>query len=322
MSNYTKPTTPEDQTSSGSKAPDMVIANQSIFRRQLIVAGSTVAIPVIWFLVGISLPFFINIPWYFVLIWATMHYLGMIGISVGFHRLASHSSFKGTTFVKAMLLIFGSMSAQGPVIYWVSNHRRHHHKADKEGDVHSPYFTEDGHKFKRKLWGLLHAHTGWMYRSNPSNPLRYASGLFKESYVVFVNKNYYIWILLGVVIPGFFALAIEFTFMNFFLGALYGGVVRLFTVQHATWSINSLTHMIGKRPYKRGGEATNLAILSLITAGESWHNNHHSFPSSARLGLHWWQFDPGYITLKILEKLRLVWDIKIPHKKQIAITDN
>jgi stearoyl-CoA desaturase (delta-9 desaturase) len=299
-------------TSAPAAAPKGALVAQRMFVRQWIVAFVTVVFPAVSFVFGLAWIATHSVPLFYLGLWAVMHYVGMAGISVGYHRLASHQSFKGKPWVRRMLAIWGSMSAQGPVLYWASNHRRHHHMCDKAGDVHSPYFSEAGERWSNPVLGLWQAHTGWMFRSHPTNPIRYSLDLIKDKDIVFANRHYYKWVALGVVVPGLVAFAVYGTLESLGLGLLIGGGMRLFTVQHVTWAINSLTHYFGRKPYANHDHSTNLFWLSLPTAGEAWHNNHHAFPYSARLGLEWWQLDSGWWLLVTLRQLGLVWDLKLP----------
>lgn len=292
-----------------------ILGSLQLFKAQNRVAFTTVVLPAIAFVYGVGYIALNGLPLFYIGLWAVMHFVGMSGISVGFHRLAAHYSFQGSKWTKRVLLIMGSMSAQGPVVYWATNHRRHHHKCDVPGDVHSPYYSEAGEEFNNRFYGLWQAHTGWMFRSNPSDPVKYSRDLLRDEDVVFVNRHYYKWILLGILLPGVVSYLVFGTLQAAWLGALTGGLMRIFTVQHVTWAINSLTHMFGRRPYESKDKSTNLLWLSLPSAGEAWHNNHHAFPYSARLGLAWWQLDPGWWLLRVLETIGLVKDLKVPTKE-------
>lgn len=298
--------------------PRGALGSSRLFDGQFRVAFLTVVLPALAFVAGLAWAVGAGVSLFYLGLWAVMHFVGMAGISVGFHRLASHSSFKGTRWTRRALLIMGSMSAQGPVLYWASNHRRHHHLCDRAGDVHSPYFSESGERYEGALAGLWHAHTGWMFKSNPTNPIRYSLDLLRDPDVVYVNRHYYRWVALGVALPAVIAGLVFRTWESVLLGALIGGGLRIFTVQHVTWAINSLTHMFGRRPYRNADHSSNLFWLSLATTGESWHNNHHAFPYSARLGLAWWQLDPGWWLLVALKRLKLVWDVKLPTAQSMA----
>lgn len=303
-------------TYSGARPKEQFFRSAQLATRQKKAAAITVVLPVLLLGLAIYLTLAKYIPAFYLFLWLGMHLVAMTGISVGFHRLGAHNSFAANSFVKKLLLIFGSLSAQGPVIYWVSNHRRHHHHTDKEGDVHSPYIGEDGRRYTSRVTGFWQAHTGWMFRSNPSNPVKYCKDLLKDRDVTFVNRYYYTWIALGLVVPGLISLLYAPTPESFLLGVLYGGFARLCSVQHVTWLINSFTHMFGQRPFRTEDSSANSFWLSLPTVGEGWHNNHHAFPYSARLGLRWWQVDIGYYLLLLLQSVGLVSKMKIPSREE------
>jgi stearoyl-CoA desaturase (delta-9 desaturase) len=293
-------------------APRGAITGRHMFLNQWRVAFLTVVLPAAAFVAGLVYLLGTRVSLFYLGLWAVMHYVGMAGISVGYHRLASHQSFKGRSWARRALMIAGSMGAQGPVLYWATNHRRHHHMCDKAGDVHSPYVSEDGETWTNSWTGWWQAHTGWMFRSHPTDPVRYGLDLLKDTDAIFANRHYYKWVTLGIVLPGVVSAAVFQTWGSFFLGMLIGGAMRIFTVQHVTWAINSLTHMFGRQPYANPDRSSNLFWLSIPTAGESWHNNHHAFPYSARLGLEWWQLDSGWWLLVAMRSLGFVWDLKLP----------
>ena len=303
---------PDAPPAAAARAPSSALTAGHLLARQRRVALSTVALPALGLIAGLALMVAGKVPPAIFAIWAAMHVLTAIGISVGFHRLATHQSFKCGRWTKRTLLILGSIGAQGPVVHWATNHRRHHHTCDRAGDPHSPHVDEAGESFDSRLAGWWHAHAAWLFRSSVANPVRYSLDLIKDSDVLFVNRHYGKWVLLGVLLPGLAAAAVTRTWPGFALGCLVGGVARIAVVQHLVWSINSLTHMFGARPYANADLSSNLAWLALPTAGESWHNNHHAFPYSARLGLEWWQLDIGWWTLVALRTFGLAWEIKLP----------
>ena len=298
--------------------PRGAINGRKMFAAQWRVAFLTVVLPAMAFVAGLVYLLGAKVSLFYLGLWAVMHYVGMAGISVGYHRLASHQSFKGKSWARRALMIAGSMGAQGPVLYWATNHRRHHHMCDKAGDVHSPYVSEAGEAYTNAWGGWWQAHTGWMFRSHPTDPVRYGLDLLKDQDAIFANRHYYKWVTLGIVLPGVVSAAVFQTWGSFFLGMLIGGAMRIFTVQHVTWAINSLTHMFGAQPYANEDRSSNLLWLSIPTAGESWHNNHHAFPYSARLGLEWWELDSGWWLLVAMRSLGFVWDLKLPSAESKA----
>ena len=234
----------------------------------------------------------------------------ILGITCGYHRLFSHRSFEGTSAVRAGLGILGSMAAQGSISYWVSNHRRHHHYADRPGDIHSPYF--DGPEKLGKFKGFWHAHMGWTFAHQLTNPMIFARDLYQDRTVAWVNQMYLWWVLLGLAVPFAIGGLWSGTWLGAFTGLLWGGFIRLFFSYHFVNGIDSVTHIFGTRPFSIRDESTNNVWWALPTMGEGWHNNHHAFPGSAMFGFHWWQIDPGGILIRILEKLRLVWNVQVP----------
>lgn len=240
----------------------------------------------------------------------TMYALTTIGISVGYHRLFSHKAFQTNNTIKVILAILGSMSGQGHVIHWVSNHRRHHQDCDRHGDPHSPYISHDGKKLNI-LNGFWHSQVSWLVKSDFPNVLL-AKDWLRDSTIVKVNRLYLIWVFLGFAIPGIIDGFLSGTGMGVLRGILWGGFVRVFLVHNAISSINSISHLCGSRVFHTGDSSKNNFWLAIPTSGEAWHNNHHAFPHSAIVGFKWWQVDPGAWIIRTLEKLKLVWDVKQP----------
>ena len=239
-----------------------------------------------------------------------MYSLTISGITVGFHRHFAHRAFQTNTIVRVILAILGSMACQGPIIYWVSNHRRHHQYSDRPGDTHSPYFQGD--KALKGFRGLWHSHMGWMFDHEFTNSFLFAKDLFGDSIISKVNRLYYFWILLGLAIPALLGGVSRGSWMGALSGLLWGGFLRIFLSSQFTFSINSITHLYGSRPFNTSEESTNNIWLAIPTGGEAWHNNHHAFPNSAKFGLKWWQIDLGYWAIRTLELAGLVWEVKVP----------
>ena len=235
--------------------------------------------------------------------------LTVVGISVGFHRLFTHRSYKTRKPVRAALAALGSAAAEGPVIEWVATHRQHHTFSDEEGDPHSPHA---GHSrgFLGSIRGLLHAHIGWMFGGpERANESRYAPDLVADPLVRFISRTFVVWVVIGLAIPFGLGVALTGTVAGGLTALLWGGAVRIFLLHHATFSINSLCHFFGRQPYETGDESRNLAWLAIPTMGESWHNNHHAFPTSARHGLGRRQVDPAARIIGLLERVGLAWDV-------------
>ena len=231
------------------------------------------------------------------------------GVTVGYHRLFTHRSFKTGGPMRALWGVLGSAAVEGPVIEWVSYHRKHHAFSDEEGDPHSPHVGHGG-GWRGALNGLWHAHVGWVWFSDmPAEEKRYAPDLLKDPVVRFVDRTFLLWVLAGLALPFGLGVALTGTVFGGLTGLLWGGAVRIFLCHQLTFSINSLCHYFGRRDYATGDESRNLAWLAPVTLGEAWHNNHHACPTSARHGLERWQLDFSALLIGAMERLGLVWDV-------------
>jgi stearoyl-CoA desaturase (Delta-9 desaturase) len=232
-----------------------------------------------------------------------------LGITVGYHRLFTHRSFETTRTVRALFAVFGAMAVEGQLLEWVATHRKHHRFSDQSGDPHSPHL-EHAPGWRGTLRGLGHAHLGWMLRGKDmANPARYAKDLVADRDLRFVSKTFPLWVIAGLAIPFGFGVAVTGSLVGGLTGLLWGGAVRIFLLHHETFSINSLCHYFGRRPFSTGDESRHLAWLATIAFGEAWHNNHHAFPTSARHGLGRWQIDPGAWLIAGLERCHLAWGV-------------
>jgi stearoyl-CoA desaturase (Delta-9 desaturase) len=226
--------------------------------------------------------------WHDPVVFAVLYLATGLGVTVGFHRL-THRSFETSRGMRAALAILGSAAVEGPVIPWVAGHRKHHTFSDGEGDPHSPHVGHGG-GLRGALRALLHAHLGWLFvHTHRASMRRYAPDLLAASFGLGVALG-------GRVGAGLTAL-------------LWGGGVRTFLVHHVTYSINSLRHTFGRRAFDTDDHSRNLAWLALPALGESWHNNHHAFPTSAVHGLGRRQPDPSAWVITGLERLGLVWNV-------------
>jgi stearoyl-CoA desaturase (delta-9 desaturase) len=253
-----------------------------------------------------------------VVIFVVMYLLTGLGITVGFHRLFTHRSFKTGRAVRATLAILGSAAIEGPMIAWVADHRKHHAFSDQPGDPHSPH-VDHGHGWTGALQGLLHAHMGWLFiHTQRGLKSRYAPDLLKDPVVAFVDRTFLWWALLGLALPFGLGYVLGGTLDAALTGLLWGGLVRMLVVHHVTYSINSLCHFFGRRDYATGDESRNLAWLAPFSLGESWHNNHHAFPTAAEHGLRRWQIDLSAYVIRGLEKCGLAWDVVRPAPERMA----
>jgi stearoyl-CoA desaturase (delta-9 desaturase) len=247
--------------------------------------------------------------WSDLVVFAIMYVITGLGVTVGFHRLFTHRSFKAGTVVRTGFAILGSMAIEGPVISWVADHRKHHAFSDQPGDPHSPH-VDHGHGLRGALRGLLHAHVGWLFvHTQRGRHERYAPDLLKDPRIRWVSKYFFVWAISGLVLPFLLGWIIGGSLHTALTGLLWGGAVRILVLHHVTYSINSLCHFFGRRAYETKDESRNLFWLALPSFGESWHNNHHAFPTSAEHGLRRWQIDTSAMVIRLLEKLGLAWDV-------------
>jgi stearoyl-CoA desaturase (delta-9 desaturase) len=244
-----------------------------------------------------------------------MYAVSLIGIGVGFHRYLTHRAFETTRVVRIVLAIMGSVAAQGPVLFWVALHRRHHATSDREGDPHSPHLHGEG--VKNFLRGFWHAHTGWLFVHEVHDWSILAPDLIRDRTLFRINRLYFLWVMSGLAIPGAVEGIITGTWQGVAKGILWGGLVRICLGHHTTWSVNSICHIVGTRPFRTNDRSVNNFWLAIPSFGESWHNNHHAFPNSAFHGLRWWQIDLSGYLIRLLQLTGLAWNVKAPSEIRI-----
>lgn len=213
------------------------------------------------------------------------------GITIGYHRLLTHRSFETSPAVKAILLVLGSMAAEGRAIDWVANHVKHHAYSEQQDDPHSP------------TAGFLHSHWGWLFAFSVIDVERYAAPVLRDRVAKTVSDTFALWVIVGYVVP-FLVAGWE--------GLIWGGLFRQFAVQNVTFAVNSVCHRWGRRAYKTNDDSRNNWVVGLLGLGEGWHNNHHAFPTSAFHGLRWWEIDLSGYVIRWLEAIGLAWNVKRP----------
>ena len=239
------------------------------------------------------------------------------GITIGYHRMLTHHAFEAVRPLKAALLVAGSFALQGSGLDWAIDHRTHDAYSDKEGYPHSPH-----HGFARgplgAIKGLLHAHMGWMFRHNRTDQERYGKDILQDRLTMTVSRLFPLWAVLTFVVPFVLGGLLTMSWKGAVTGLVWGGLVRLFFNHHVTWSVNSICHFFGKRPFATSDQSTNNWVLALPSLGESWHHNHHVFPTSAFHGLSWRQIDLSALVIAGWEKIGLVRNVRKPTSEQIV----
>ncbi|SDF12530.1 stearoyl-CoA desaturase (delta-9 desaturase) [Blastococcus fimeti] len=257
-----------------------------------------------------------GISWLDVGLAVGFYYLSLLGVTVGYHRHFTHASFKGTRPLRLGLAVAGSMAIQGPVNQWVADHRRHHAFADRAGDPHSPW--RYGTDLRSLLKGMFHAHLGWLFDRRKTNQERYAPDLLKDSGLVFVSRTFVVWAFLSLALPAVLGGLITGSWAGAWSAFFWAGLVRAALLHHVTWSINSVCHVVGNRPFMSRDRATNFWPLAILSGGESWHNLHHADPTCARHGVLRGQIDISARVIWVFEKLGWASHVKWPDPVRLA----
>jgi stearoyl-CoA desaturase (Delta-9 desaturase) len=248
------------------------------------------------------------VGWHDIAIMVGLYVVTGLGVTVGFHRLFTHRSFKTYRAMRYLLAVCGSLALQGSVIKWVADHRKHHTFADEEGDPHSPHLHGPG--ISGAIRGLVYAHVGWLLKEvGQADRSRYARDLQEDPGMRAIDRAWPVFTIGSFAIPFLLGWLIAGTVAGALTALLWGGFVRVFLLHHVTWSINSVCHFFGRRRFESDDHSTNVFWLAPLSFGESWHHNHHAFPRSAFHGLRWWELDTSALVIRGMEKLRLAWDV-------------
>jgi stearoyl-CoA desaturase (delta-9 desaturase) len=264
------------------------------------------AVPVLW---GWGL------TWTDLIIAVVMYAISGHGVTVGFHRLFTHSSFKAKKALRVVLAIAGSLAVQGPVIRWVADHRKHHRYSDRDGDPHSPW--RYGETVPALMKGLWHAHIGWLYNAEQTSQQQYAPDLLKDRAIVRVSRAFPYLVLVSLLLPAAVGGLVTWSWQGVLTAFFWGSLVRIALLHHTTWSINSICHAVGERPFRSRDRSGNVWWLAVLSMGESWHNLHHSDPTSARHGVLRGQIDSSARIIWVFEKFGWVRDVRWPSRERI-----
>jgi stearoyl-CoA desaturase (Delta-9 desaturase) len=274
-----------------------------------ILTGTVTVVPVLCLLLVAWQVWGDWLGWNDIFVFLIMYVSTALGVTVGFHRMLTHRSFKTSPFVRGVFTAFGSAAIEGPAISWVADHRKHHAFSDKPGDPHSPH-VDHGTGWRGAIKGLTHAHVGWLFlHTHRGRRTRYAPDLLADPVVRAIDRRFTWCVAAGLIAPFLLGWAFGGTLRDGLTGLLWGGAVRVLVLHHATYSINSLCHFFGSRRFATRDESRNLLWLAPLTMGEAWHNNHHAFPTSAAHGLRRWEIDPSAWVITAMEKVGLVWDV-------------
>ena len=254
--------------------------------------------------------------WTDLAIMALMYWLTGHGITVGFHRLFTHKSYKPNRGVKIFWAIAGSMAIQGPVIRWVADHRKHHKFSDRDGDPHSPW--RYGNNLKALAKGFWYAHMMWLFNPEQTPQRKYAPDLMKDRDIVRISRQFPVWVAVSLLLPALLGGLLTMSWQGALTGFFWGSLVRVSLLHHVTWSINSICHTIGARPFLSRDKSANVWWLAIPSMGESWHNLHHADPTAARHGVLRGQLDSSGRIIWAFEKIHLAYDVRWPSPERVA----
>ena len=222
----------------------------------------------------------------------------MFGVTAGYHRYFSHRTFKLSRLGQFLMALLAQSSAQRGALWWAAHHRHHHKHSDAPDDVHSPV--------QRGFW---YSHVGWIFSDNSQTHSERIKDLTKYPELVWLDRYHHI-PAIALALFSYWLAGASGLFIGFFMSTV--------VLWHATFTINSLSHVWGSRRYETTDDSRNNAFLAFITLGEGWHNNHHHYQASVRQGFAKWEIDLTYLTLKVMEKLRLVSELREPPERIMA----
>jgi stearoyl-CoA desaturase (Delta-9 desaturase) len=274
-----------------------------------------IAVPFLALVAAIPVAWGWGLGWHDIVIAVVMYAISGHGVTVGYHRHFTHGSFKANRGLKVALAVAGSLAIEGPVVRWVADHRRHHAFSDREGDPHSPW--RYGETVPALIKGLWWAHTGWLFDVEQTPRAKYAPDLMADKDIRKVDSAFPWLVLTSMLLPplagGLWSMSWQGALTAFFWGSL----VRVSLLHHVTWSINSICHTIGQRPFKSRDKSGNVWWLAFLSMGESWHNLHHADPTCARHGVEKGQIDSSARIIWLFEKLGWAKDIRWPKAKRL-----
>jgi stearoyl-CoA desaturase (delta-9 desaturase) len=247
---------------------------------------------------------------------AGFYVVSSLGVTVGYHRYFTHGSFKAKRPLRIALALAGSLASQGSVVTWVADHRRHHAFSDREGDPHSPWlFGTTPLAIARGFW---HAHMGWLFGRDRTNAERFAPDLLADKDIQLVDRLFIPMTVLTLGLPAVLGGLITMSWWGALSALFWAGFVRVGFLHHITWSVNSICHMIGDRPFVSRDKAANFWPLAILSMGESWHNSHHADPTGARHGVMRGQVDISARVIWIFEKFGWASAVRWPRPERLA----
>jgi stearoyl-CoA desaturase (delta-9 desaturase) len=282
---------------------------------QLLVTAAVISVPFVAAMLAISGLIGQRVSWFDLGLLLGGYVVTLLGVTAGYHRLFTHRSYVARRPLKIALAVLGSCALQGSLVSWVTTHRRHHQRADRPGDPHSPISP-----VPRSQWsGLFHAHVGWLFRVPAPARRRDAADPLIDRDLRIVSGLFPVFAALTLAVPFFAGWLVVGTIGGAVTALLWGGLVRVFLGHHVTWSINSVCHTYGKQPFRTTDRSRNVAALAVLSLGESWHNAHHAFPALARHGVDRRQLDLTALCIRAWERVGLAHDVRWPEASSLAL---
>jgi stearoyl-CoA desaturase (Delta-9 desaturase) len=294
--------------------PDIAPEPDSSLDRFLV--GLFVTVPLLAVLAAIPLAWGWGLGWHDIVIAFVFYVVTGMGITMGFHRHFTHSSFKAARPLHVSLAIAGSLAIEGPVLVWVADHRRHHKYSDREGDPHSPW--RFGNDWKALSKGLLYAHVGWMFNPNRTSQQKFCPDLLADPPIRWVSRTFPLWVAVSLLAPALIGGLWSMSLVGALTAFFWASLVRICLLHHVTWSINSVCHTFGNEDFDVRDKSRNVAWLAIPSFGESWHNLHHSDPTCARHGALKGQIDISARAIWIAEKLGWASDVRWPDEQRLS----
>ena len=278
--------------------------------------GGFVVVPLLAIVVAVPIAWGGWLSWVDIALVALMWAVTGLGVTLGYHRYFTHGSFKANRGVKIALGLMGSLALEGSIDQWVADHRKHHKFSDEVGDPHSPWrFGTTKRAVARGLW---YAHIGWLLEDSNTPIEKYAPDIAGDKDLRMMSRFFPAIVATTLLLPALLGGLITWSWMGAVTAFFWAGLVRIGLLHHTTWSINSICHVFGKRPFASRDMASNVNWLALPSFGESWHNFHHVDQTSARHGVLRGQFDLSAELIRAMEKLHIVSDVRWPKPERVA----
>jgi stearoyl-CoA desaturase (delta-9 desaturase) len=278
--------------------------------------GVFVVVPLLAVLAAIPVAWGGWLSWVDVILAFTFYAITAIGITIGYHRYFTHGSFKAGRGLKILLGIMGSMALQGSVAQWVADHRKHHKFSDEVGDPHSPWRYGTSKRAVAK--GLYYAHVGWLFDESQSPIGKYAPDIANDKDLRAISRWFPAIVVATLLLPALLGGLITMSWAGALTAFFWATLVRVAVVHHVTWSVNSVCHVFGNRPFESRDLSSNVWWLAIPALGENWHSLHHAEPTAARHGVLKGQLDISALLIRSLERLHLVRDVRWPKPERVV----